>query len=317
MKITDITTKISGIYKINFPNNKIYIGRSVDIKRRIKEHYIKKDNTPCQKALLYYFEKPSEIEFEIIFIQEKQDLNELKEKEIYYIELYKACDKDRGYNLLKGGEGADCGISNVASKITQKDLEDIVKRLQNGESNIDIGKIYNINADTIGKINNGKTYYNENLEYPLRKEKTKTDSFKNGNSFKREQYLKAISLIKKGKSITEISKEVNISTSTLYKINTGKHFICKELNDSFPLFNYGRKSARLSKKEIDNIKIDLLNPNLSTTDIAKKYQTSRDTVSDINQGKRYRDENIKYPIRNFYPNRGSKKPVSTILESEE
>jgi predicted GIY-YIG superfamily endonuclease len=42
MKITDITTKISGIYKINFPNNKIYIGRSVDIKRRIKEHYIKK-----------------------------------------------------------------------------------------------------------------------------------------------------------------------------------------------------------------------------------------------------------------------------------
>ena len=55
MKITDITTKISGIYKINFPNNKIYIGSAVDIKRRIKEHYSKKDNTPCQKALFYYF----------------------------------------------------------------------------------------------------------------------------------------------------------------------------------------------------------------------------------------------------------------------
>ena len=317
MKITDITTKISGIYKINFPNNKIYIGRAIDIKRRIKEHYVKKDNTPCQKALLYYFENPSEIEFEILFIQEKQDLDELKEKEIYYIELYKACNRDKGYNLLKGGEGADCGVDNVASKITQKDLEDIIKRLQNGESNMDIGKIYNIHADTIGRINNGKTYYNENLEYPLRKEKIKNNSFKNGNSFKREQYLKAISLIKKGKPITEISKEVNIGTSTLYKINTGKHFICKELNDSFPLFNYGRNSIHLSEQEIDGIKIDLLNPNLSTTDIAKKYQTSRDTVSDINQGKRYKDKNRKYPIRTFYPNRGSKKPVSTILESEE
>ena len=42
MKITDITTKISGIYKINFPNGKIYIGRAIDIKRRIREHYIKK-----------------------------------------------------------------------------------------------------------------------------------------------------------------------------------------------------------------------------------------------------------------------------------
>ena len=36
MKITDITTKVSGIYKIIFPNDKIYIGRAVDIKRRIK-----------------------------------------------------------------------------------------------------------------------------------------------------------------------------------------------------------------------------------------------------------------------------------------
>lgn len=317
MKITDITTKISGIYKINFPNNKIYIGRAVDIKRRIKEHYIKKDNTPCQKALFYYFKNPSEIEFEILFIQEKQDLDELKEKEIYYIELYQACDRDKGYNLLKGGDGADYGVGNIASKITQKDLEDIVKRLQNGESNRDIGKIYNIHADTVGKINNGKTYYNENLEYPLRKEKIKVDSFKNGNSFKKEQYLKAISLIKKGKPITEISKEVNISISTLCKINTGKHFICKELNESFPLFKYGRNSIPLSKQEIDNIKTDLLNPNLSTTDIAKKYKTSRDTVSDINQGKRYKDKNRQYPIRTFYPKRGSKKPVSTILETEE
>ena len=164
MKTTDITTKISGIYKINFPNNKIYIGRAIEIKRRIKEHYVKKDKKKKKKALLYYFENPSEIEFEILFIQEKQDLDELKEKEIYYIELYKACNRDKGYNLLKGGEGADCGVDNVASKITQKDLEDIIKRLQNGESNMNIEKIYNIHADTIGRINNVKKYYKENLE---------------------------------------------------------------------------------------------------------------------------------------------------------
>ena len=71
------------------------------------------------------------------------------------------------------------------------------------------------------------------------------------------------------------------------------------------------------ESDISNIKKDLLNPYLSTTDIANKYKVSRDTVSDINQGKRYKDENEKYPIRTFYPKRGSKKPVSTILESEE
>ena len=317
MKITDITTKISGIYKINFPNGKIYIGRAIDIKRRIREHYIKKDNTPCQKALFYYFKNPSEIEFEILFVQEKQNLNELKEKEIYYIELYQACNKNKGYNLLRGGDSADYGVDNIASKITQEDLEDIIKRLKNGETNRDIGKIYNVHAETIGKINNGRTYYNEELSYPLRKENTKVDGFKNGNTLKKEQYLKAVSLIKLGNPIVEVSKEVGIGKSTLYKINTGKHFLCKELNESFPLFKYDRRSIPLSGQEIEGIKKDLLNPNLSTTDIAKKYQTSRDTVSDINQGKRYVDKNRNYPIRTFYPNRGSKKPVSTILESEE
>lgn len=117
MKITDITTKVSGIYKIIFPNDKIYIGRAVDIKRRIKEHYNKCDNTPCQKALLTYYKTPEDIEFEILFIQDNQDLEELKEKEKYYINFYNACNHLVGYNLTTGGDGADYGVNNVASKI--------------------------------------------------------------------------------------------------------------------------------------------------------------------------------------------------------
>lgn len=39
MKYQEIPTNLSGIYKINFPNGKIYIGRAKDIKTRIREHY--------------------------------------------------------------------------------------------------------------------------------------------------------------------------------------------------------------------------------------------------------------------------------------
>lgn len=35
MKIIDLKPKTQGIYKITFPNGKIYIGLSVDIKRRM------------------------------------------------------------------------------------------------------------------------------------------------------------------------------------------------------------------------------------------------------------------------------------------
>jgi len=38
MKIEECPLRLSGIYKINFPNGKSYIGKAVDIKRRIKEH---------------------------------------------------------------------------------------------------------------------------------------------------------------------------------------------------------------------------------------------------------------------------------------
>ena len=179
MKITEITTKISGIYKINFPNNKIYIGRAVDIKRRIKEHYNKEDGTPCYKALIKYYTNVNNIDFDILYIQSILNLEELKEKEKYYIKLYDARNKIQGYNITEGGEGADYGVYNIASKISKEELNDIINRLKNGESNIEIGKIYNLHPDTIGRINNGTTYYNECLEYPLREISIKVEGFKN------------------------------------------------------------------------------------------------------------------------------------------
>ena len=39
---------ICGIYKINFPNGKAYIGKAVDIKRRMKKQKMKgKKSTSC------------------------------------------------------------------------------------------------------------------------------------------------------------------------------------------------------------------------------------------------------------------------------
>lgn len=89
-------------------------------------------------------------------------------------------------------------------------------------------------------------------------------------------------LLNSNKSIVQLSKEINVSASLIYKINTGKHFICETLKEDYPLRCFGRRSIPLTSEEIESIKKDLLNPNLSTTDIANIYNTSRDTISDIN-----------------------------------
>lgn len=318
MKTTEITSKISGIYKINFPNNKIYIGRAVDIKRRIAEHYTKMDNTACHKALHKYYSSIDNIDFDILFYQENTNIEELKDKEKEFIKEYKSYQRKKGYNLTQGGDGADYGIYNSASKITQQDLNEIINLLEQGLSNLEIADKFELNPETISRINCGKTYYDQTRDYPIRKEKIVVKGFMNGNTFKKEEYLAAVELIKQGIPITKISKRLGIAVSTLYKINTGKHFICSELNETFPLCKHGRRSVPLNEDEIENIKQDLLNPDLSMVEIAKRYNTSRDTVGDINQGRRHTDPNRSYPIRKFYPKRTSaKKPVSTILESEE
>lgn len=93
--------KISGIYKItNQINGKIYIGQSNDIYRRWKEEKFYKGhcNNPLKRAFNKY--GLENFDFEII---EECSIEELDEKEIYYISLYKSNEYEFGYNLTSGG----------------------------------------------------------------------------------------------------------------------------------------------------------------------------------------------------------------------
>lgn len=93
-----------GIYAIkNKVNNKMYIGKSVNINDRLKRH--KKEiklkihkNKHLQSAWYFY----GEDNFEILILERcKKDL--LNQKEIFWIEFYDSFNN--GYNKTKGGDG--------------------------------------------------------------------------------------------------------------------------------------------------------------------------------------------------------------------
>ena len=94
-----------GIYKIiNKINNKVYIGQSIDIDRRLKDHISGLNgnyghNPHFQNAWNKYGEK--NFEFEIV--EEVEDTNLLDEREIYYISKYDSNNPDKGYNMMPGG----------------------------------------------------------------------------------------------------------------------------------------------------------------------------------------------------------------------
>lgn len=110
--------KISGIYCIeNKIDNKKYIGFSTNIKSRWSYHksFLNKgnhDNSYLQNA----WNKHGEENF-IFYILEKCEKEKLEEREVYFIDLHKTKDRDKGYNLSDGGNGNFGWIPSDESRI--------------------------------------------------------------------------------------------------------------------------------------------------------------------------------------------------------
>ena len=96
------TSTIIGIYKItNLENNKVYIGQSVDVSKRWKNHAKcgLGIDTPAGNKLYKDMQSYGIWNFSWELL-EKCSKEELNEKERFYIELYQS--KEYGYNTLKG-----------------------------------------------------------------------------------------------------------------------------------------------------------------------------------------------------------------------
>lgn len=156
--------KMIGIYKItNLINNKCYIGQSVNIKERWKNHRTASHNPndegydyPLYRAIRKY--GLENFSFEVL---EECKTEELNNKEKYYIDFYNSY-KD-GYNQTPGGQ------SNLFfSKLSKEQVSEIQEKLLSGKYMIKtLAEEYGVHRDTIRDINLGRSWINENLEYPL------------------------------------------------------------------------------------------------------------------------------------------------------
>ena len=92
--------KVCGIYIIKSPSGKIYIGQSVDIKRRIKryKYFGAKEQPYLNNSLIKYG-----FSNHIVEVLEECDRIDLNKKEEYYIEKHNSFNSDIGMNLTSGG----------------------------------------------------------------------------------------------------------------------------------------------------------------------------------------------------------------------
>lgn len=96
-----IDKNISGIYCIrNLINNKIYVGSSRDIKLRIRTHRNKLKGQKHPNLYLQDSYNKYGIENLDVSILEIVDVNQLAEREQFYIDFYNSGNRKFGYNLI-------------------------------------------------------------------------------------------------------------------------------------------------------------------------------------------------------------------------
>lgn len=118
-----------GIYKIqNLINGKLYIGQSVDIEQRWKEH-ISAAKGDYYHYTLYKAMRKYGIENFSFSIIEECNRDELSEKEKYWIKFYNSYEE--GYNSTLGGEGTPQWDRDLILSLWNEGLssKDIIKKI--------------------------------------------------------------------------------------------------------------------------------------------------------------------------------------------
>lgn len=297
---------ISGIYKIDFPNGKIYIGQSQNIYKRILEHnqrgrkgtHDTKKIQLCEQAIHKY----GEITQVDILEEVKSEL--LDQREAYWIKYFDAQNKLKGYNLLdKGNVTGRRGAQHVNSALNQEQVNQIIDLLRNHRemSYLDIAKQFNVYYDLIYRISAGKSYIQDNIVYPIRtNDHSASKKSKVLDYFKNEQEL--INLKEDLKyswwlqmDNGDLYNKYNISRKLLYAINQGKIFA--EIGKYTYPIRTKKNQALFSKEEVLEILSDLRNTKISMAKIGDKFNVNRCTISKVNQGEIYRIKDYHYPAR--------------------
>lgn len=219
-----------GIYKYtNKLNNKVYIGRSINITKRRWEHL----NAPSPYS---YFDQELKklgedaFSFEIV---EKCQESQLKEREKYWIKYFNCCvleNRYGGYNLTHGGEEYSSD-ENPWAKLNVTQVEQIIDKLAHSTISIQqIAKEFHVHYNTISNINRCQTwawlhFYKGNIR------KESQGSLNKGelgtNKITEITAIKIIHLLESDpRSLAQIARDENISLNILYDINrckTWKH----------------------------------------------------------------------------------------------
>lgn len=255
---------IGYLYQItNIVNNKKYIGKTNDIERRLRRHYLDLKNgnhhsIKLQRAFDKYGKENFKITYEIF---EDITEEELAQKEIEYIQKYNSYQD--GYNETLGGEGHsvlfDFNTTVLIYQIGQR--YDGVKRL--------LGRYFNCDHSTITNIMNRESlsivsYNDDDLQKLIKAvnitDKNLKENYKNNYSKKlsQQQVFRILAGIKiRNYSQAACGRVYGVGKDVVEKIINNKTY--KEEKEKYQKLTFEEKEKLIQQLEKDDINQELKN----------------------------------------------------------
>ena len=301
--------KISGVYKItNIINGKSYIGSSINIYDRWREHKRElRKNKHHSTHLQSAWNKYGEENFEFIILEECNK-DETLQREQYYLDTYESFNKEKGYNisknssapmmgrtfseetLVKLSEGVrnrdkSCwsrGEDKFNSKFKNEDIVEIKRMITEGYKTKDIAELFQVEANTITQIKTGerwthlKTEYDDLIEQTPRQKLIEEDVIE----------IKKL-LIESKLNIKEIAKLYNLNFSHISAIKTLRTW--KDVGIEYNKQLEERLCVRkLNKNMVIEIK-KLLLQGKTCKEIGEIFNVHRTSISYIKNNKTWKD----------------------------
>lgn len=227
-------TITAGIYVLYFPNdnNMYYIGYSVNIELRIKQHIRRLiAGSHTNYKLLCDFDTygllPEYDILEVIF-----DTKEFNERETYWIDKFDSYNN--GYNLTLGGDGGAYGEAHYMSTHPNEVYVGIMKALITAECIQDVAKSYNINIDIVRGIANSTAHLWLKVKYPedYSKMQENVGTFRFGKKIPEKSIYKDIffDLVNTNLKHRQLSDKYGVSDTIIEGISCGDtHLYLKDL----------------------------------------------------------------------------------------
>ena len=189
--------------------------------------------------------------------------------------------------------------------LTDENAHKVCKLLEDGYSNKEIAKKFNVTCSIVNTIRHGKTYKEISRYYDIK-------PLENEREYRlsEETVHRVCKLLQEGYGPLEVSKMTDISRRSVYNIRTGHSYsnIASQYNVNGMLY-----SRKLKVETVKNI-CKLLEEGYSNKEIFDKLHVKTDVISSIRRGLSHRDISKNYNINSMLNDRLDEQIVHKICK---